>query len=198
MEAISCGECSWIVPDEFWTHSGSVRCPTCKKDVQITLFPAIGRAHTGALPELLAEETEASCFYHPESRAAVPCDECGRFLCRLCDLELDGRHLCPACFQAGISSRKLANLEQRRTMYDTVALALATFPVLLLWPALVGAPAALYVIVRRWRAPGSIVPRTRIRFYLAAVFALAEIAGIAVIIWAIVRLPRLTSVPSGQ
>ena len=50
-------------------------------------------------------------------------------------------------------------------------------PALLIWPAIVGAPAALYVIVRRWRAPGSVVPRTRIRFYLAALFALGESPG---------------------
>jgi len=46
--------------------------------------------------------------------------------------------------------------------------------------------------VRRWNAPLSILPRTRIRFYLAALFALAEIAGIVFLVWAIVRLPGRT------
>jgi hypothetical protein len=34
------------------------------------------------------------------------------------------------------------------------------------------------------------LPRTRVRFYLAALFALAEQAGVVVLIWAIARLPR--------
>ena len=76
-------------------------------------------------------------------------------------------------------------------MCDTIALALATFPALLIWPAIIGAPAALYVVIRRWRAPLSILPRTRIRFYLAALFALAELVGIGLLIWAIARVPRL-------
>lgn len=61
-------------------------------------------------------------------------------------------------------------------MYDSLALAISTFPVLLFWPALVGAPWALFLVFRRWSAPSSIVPRTKIRFVLAALFAAAEIA----------------------
>jgi uncharacterized paraquat-inducible protein A len=188
--AISCGGCSWPVPVEGWNRGEDVRCPGCGQKVQVEIFPAIARPTAGALPEAIGAETEASCFYHHESRAAVPCDQCGRFLCRLCDLEIDGRHLCTTCYQSGVSTGKLETLETRRTMYDSVALALATFPALLLSPAVFGAPAALYVVLRRWRAPGSVVPRTRIRFYLAAVLALAEIVGIVVIVWTLVKMPR--------
>ncbi len=75
-------------------------------------------------------------------------------------------------------------------MYDSVALAFAVLPALLIWPVLVGAPAALWVVFRRWRSPGSIVPRTRLRYYLAALIALAEIAGMIAVIWAIAHVPR--------
>ena len=75
-------------------------------------------------------------------------------------------------------------------MYDTVALALATIPAVFLWPVLVTAPAALWVVARRWNAPGSLVSRTRIRFYLAALFALAEIVGAGFLIWAFLRISR--------
>jgi hypothetical protein len=149
------------------------------------VFPAIAGTRGGALPEAIAGDSEASCFYHPESRAAVPCDRCGRFLCRLCDIEIEGCHLCPACFQSGVSSSKLHTVETRRTMYDSVALALATLPALMIWPMVIGAPATLWVIFRRWRSPGSIVPRSRIRFYLAGFLAVAQIAGILVLIWTI-------------
>src|SRR5271166_5060845 len=97
-QAISCGDCSWPVPVESWNRGEGIRCPGCGLRVQVVVFPATKRTQAGALPETLGGEAEASCFYHPESRAAVPCDECGRFLCRLCDLEVEGRHLCPSCF----------------------------------------------------------------------------------------------------
>ena len=153
-------------------------------------FPAVAANRAGSLPEAIAAESEASCFYHAGSRAAIPCDQCGRFLCQLCDIEIGGRHLCPACFQAGVAERKIDLVETRRTMYDSVALAFAVLPALLIWPVLVGAPAALWVVFRRWRSPGSIVPRTRLRYYLAALIALAEIAGMIAVIWAIAHVPR--------
>jgi hypothetical protein len=171
------------IPAESWNRDSGVRCRVCGQIVQVAVFPAIERARAGALPEAVEAETEASCFYHPTSRAAVPCDECGRFLCRLCEIEVDRRHLCPRCFQSGVASNKLEVVETSRTMYDTTALVLATFPVLLFWPPVICAPVALYMVIRHWRAPGSVVPRTRVRYYLAGVLALAEIAGIGFLIF---------------
>jgi hypothetical protein len=139
----------------------------------------------GALPESVEAETEASCFYHSSSRAAVHCDECGRFLCRLCEIEIDGRRLCPRCFEAGVSTNKLESMVTSRTMYDTIALALATLPALLTWPMIIGAPFALYVAIRRWRAPGSIVPRTKVRFVIAILLALAELGFMGFLIFVI-------------
>ncbi|HTS76455.1 MAG TPA: hypothetical protein VMG40_09645 [Bryobacteraceae bacterium] len=190
MTELRCGECSWPVPLEAWNRDGAVRCPVCGASILMAVFPAIGRKRAGAQPEAVIADSEASCFYHPASRAVVPCDECGRFLCSLCEIEIDSRRLCPKCFEAGVASNRLQAAETRRTMYDTIALSLATFPALLFWPAIVGAPAALYTIVRRWRTPLSIVPRTRVRYYLAALLALAEIAGAVLLIGAIMRLPR--------
>jgi hypothetical protein len=189
-EHLVCGECSFPIRVEFWNLENGFRCPGCGRNVQAAVFPAMDRALPSSLPEAVGAEGEASCFYHPQNRAAVACDGCGRFLCRLCDLEIDGRHLCSACFQTGLSAHKLENVETRRTMYDSIALALATLPAVLFWPVVFTAPAALYVVVRRWREPGSLLPRTRIRFWLAALFAVAEIVGVGVAVWALMELPR--------
>lgn len=187
MQAICCGECSWPVPVEFWNRGEGVRCPGCSHRVEALVFPAIEGQRAGAQPEAVIAETEASCFYHPSSRAAIPCEECGRFLCHLCDIEIDGRHLCPVCFQSGVRGNKLEAAETHRTLYDTVALALATLPGLLFWPAIVAAPWALFIVVRRWRAPLSVTPRWRIRFYLAALFALTEIGFLGFVFWIFVQ-----------
>jgi len=185
---ICCGECSSPIPPEYWNQEANLHCLTCGCRVMVVAFPAIARKPAGMFPDAIELESEASCFYHPQSRATVPCEECGRFLCRLCDLEIDGEHLCPQCFQSGVRTRKLTKLETRRTMYDTIALALAAWPALLIWPAVLTAPASLFIVFRRWRAPGSLVPRTRIRFYLAGLFALAEIAFATFTIWTISQL----------
>jgi len=187
-QAICCGECSTPVPAESWNRAG-VRCRGCGQTLQVAVFPAIELVRSGALPEAIEIETEASCFYHPSSRAAIPCDECGRFLCRLCEIEIDGRHLCPTCFETGVSANKL-NVEASRTMYDSIALALATLPTLLTWPVIIGAPAALYVAIRRWRAPGSIVPRTRVRYYLALLFVLVDLGLIGAMVFGIIMASR--------
>ncbi len=182
-DAIVCAVCSWPVPKEFWNREEGSRCRSCGQTIRVSVFPAIDRATAGAAPETLQGETESSCFYHPQSRAAKVCEECGRFLCALCDLEVEGRHICPRCFESGVSEHKIQTAEPRRVMYDNMALALATVPFILIWPCLIAAPWSLVIVVTRWNAPSSVVPRTKIRFLLAVVFALAELGFIVFVIY---------------
>ena len=188
LDAIVCAACAWPVPREFWNRDEGVRCGGCGQTVRVSVFPAINAAASGAAPEALQGETEASCFYHPQSRASTVCDECGRFLCALCDLEVEGRHICPRCFESGVSAHKIQTAEPRRAMHDTTALALATLPFLLIWPALIAAPWSLVIVVSRWNAPSSVVPRTKIRFILAALFAVAEIGFIVFVIYMMTKV----------
>jgi DNA-directed RNA polymerase subunit RPC12/RpoP len=181
---IVCASCSLPVPEDLWNTHEEVRCRWCGRNMRALVFPAINRTQLGASPAALQGETEASCFYHPQSRAAQVCQDCGRFLCNLCDLEVDGRHICPRCFDTVPAEMA----DTRRPMYDTMALAMSTLPALMFWPALVGAPWALFMVIRRWNAPSSIVPRTKIRFILAALFALAEIAFIVFTIYMMTKV----------
>jgi len=187
-DSIACGGCSWPVPRESWNCEEGVRCGGCGRTVRVSAFPAIGVHMVGAVPEALRGETEAGCFYHPQSRAATVCQECGRFLCALCDLEVEGRHLCPRRFESGVGAHKIQTAESRRVMYDSMSLALATFPFLLIWPALIGAPWSLFIVVTRWNAPSSVVPRTKIRFIIAALFAVAELGFIVFMIYALTQV----------
>jgi hypothetical protein len=194
-DAIACAVCSTPVPREYWNRQAGVRCSGCGNPVHVSVFPAILRVTAAAAPQSLEVETEASCFYHPQSRAARVCDECGRFLCTLCDLEIEGRHICPRCFESGVSTHKIETAEPRRVMYDTVALALATLPFLMIWPAIIGAPWSLFVVVRHWNSPASVVPRTKIRFILATVFALAQIGFLIFVISMMSRIGPPRPVP---
>jgi hypothetical protein len=189
---IRCGACAWPLPPESWNPESAAACPGCGTRTQVIAFPALARVHIGTAPETVIGEAEASCFYHSQNRAESPCDECGRFLCRLCELDVDGRRICPGCFSAGVRGRKIQEVDTKRTLYDSIALALSTLPVLLFWPALVGAPMSLYMVIRHWNSPRSILPRTRVRFYIAGIFAITEIGLFVVGIVSLIRyLPSL-------
>jgi len=165
-------------------------CPHCHKHIQAIVFRAFGGSGAGATAQQILTGAEASCFYHPGNQAATPCDECGRFLCHLCDLSVDGRHLCPNCFQSGVKQRRISAFDGQRTLHDTIALALATLPPFMIWPVVFSAPLTLYWVIRYWKAPPSLVPRTRIRFYLAALFALTQIGFMVAVILSMIYLPR--------
>jgi hypothetical protein len=123
------------------------------------------------------EQGQAECYHHPGRPAKVPCAQCGRFLCELCEVELDGRSLCFACVKAGRDSRLETRLDTRRTHFDSLALSLAIFPALFIFPTIITAPAALYVALRYWKRPPMILPRTRWRNIVAILLALAQIAA---------------------
>lgn len=175
---INCGQCGKALPSQLWNTGQLAACPHCADQQQVEVFPALYRKAQATAGEALLVEGESSCFYHPQKRAAVACENCGRFLCALCEVEFAGRRLCPACIESGKSKKKIKNLETQRFLYDDLALALTILPIILgFFPTIVTAPIALFISIRHWNSPTSVLPRTRIRFVLAILIALAEIAG---------------------
>ncbi len=175
---IQCPKCqAWLLEGVFNQPQMSP-CPACGVPLQVEVFPALfRRLQPGQGGETILVEGVSSCFYHPQKKAVLPCQGCGRFLCALCDCELNGQHFCPACLEAGKARGKIKNLEDRRTLYDGIALSLAILPMLLFYFTIFTAPAALYVAIRYWNAPRSIVHTTRIRLIAAIIIALMQIAG---------------------
>ena len=127
--------------------------------------------------EAVTSNEEASCFYHPASQAAVPCAACGRFLCSVCDLEIDGRHLCPGCLERGGDSGAADRLVTERTLWDRIALSLAVLPMLIFYFTLITAPMAVFIALRYWRSPLGLVTLNRFRFVLALAIAGLQIVG---------------------
>jgi hypothetical protein len=88
--------------------------------------------------------------------------------------------LCPGCFEKGRTKGRIKNLENHRTCYDTIALLVAAVPLVMIvfpWFTIFTAPLAIYLTVRHWKAPTSIIRRTKIRFILAFILAGGQIAG---------------------
>jgi len=153
-------------------------CIACGVISEIETFPAFfQQAAVGQAGERILIEGEAGCFYHSDKKATVHCSGCGRFLCALCDVELNGQHLCLGCLESNQRKGQLAELETRRTVYDSAALSLALWPILI-WPfTLVTAPIAAFLAVLSWFRPNSLVRGGRLRSIVALVIATAQIAG---------------------
>src|SRR5690349_9939788 len=127
-----CPNCQLPLPGNLCNTTAPAVCPGCEKRIHADVFPAMFRAQAEGRPaEAILEEGVSSCFYHEGKKAVVPCDGCGRFLCALCDVELNQQHLCPTCVDKSRTKGTLINLETRRTVYDTTAMTLALGPVLL-------------------------------------------------------------------
>ncbi|HLX94629.1 MAG TPA: hypothetical protein VKU37_02685 [Verrucomicrobiae bacterium] len=175
---IQCPRCqAWLLEGVF-NQPELVPCPACGVPLQTEIFPAFFRPiNPGRAGEAVMVEGESSCFYHPQKKAVRPCDGCGRFLCALCDCEFNGQHFCPACLETGKTRGRIKNLENQRMRYDSIALALAIYPLLLFYFTLITAPISLFVAIRYWNAPRSLVHRTRIRHVAAITLALLQMTG---------------------
>ena len=190
---IYCPNCKAALIDGVFNRQELVPCPSCATPVEIEVFPAMFRPRAeGQAGEAVMMEGEAGCFYHPQKKAVLPCDGCGRFLCALCDCEHQGQHFCPTCLAAGQKKRTIRSLDNFRVRYDHIAMALVIWPFLLsfffigtlLMPFT--APAAIVVALKYWKSPLGLTQRSRLRFILAIVLASLQLAGIVLLIIAII------------
>jgi hypothetical protein len=176
--AVACPSCQNSLPGALCNTGAMTHCPSCDNRIHVEVFPAFFKtSDTGRTGETLLEEGVSSCFYHEQKKAVVHCDACGRFLCALCDLDFNGRHLCPACLQSGKKKGELPELENRRTTYDSAALSTAMLPLLIFPLTLITGPLAVFLAVFSLFRPSSLIPRTRIRSWLALAIGLLQVGG---------------------
>jgi hypothetical protein len=178
MGYVVCGGCEARIPPSNWNQEFPVPCPVCAREVAVTVFPVALHPPKPMLPEVVVTGQEASCYNHAGNKAVAPCDECGRFLCALCDLDAAGGHICPACFER----RETPALHERMN-YDTMALALVTLPMALCWLPVITTPAALFFAFKHWNAPSPVFPRSRWRLWLTVLIAVLQVA---VVTWFVV------------
>jgi hypothetical protein len=179
--AVSCPECGFELKPVFFESAEFHSCNVCGKDVSLRTFPAMYRPpELISAAELARGEEEASCFYHDSKKAVQTCSSCGRFICALCAAEFGGEVLCPGCVvateqQIATTKNRPGKLERERTLYDSLALLMATWPALTISFSIFGAPAAVYLAIRYWKRPSSIVRRFGYRKHLALILGLAQI-----------------------
>ena len=175
---VPCPKCRVPLLPAAFNQSEMSPCPACRVPLQVDIFPAFFRKiNPGKSGEAVMVDGESSCFYHPAKKAVLPCDSCGRFLCALCDGELNGQHFCPACLETGKTKGKIKSLDNQRTLYDSIALALAVYPLLIFYFTVITAPMSLFIAIRYWKSPLGLMRRSKIRFVIAIILALLQITG---------------------
>ena len=174
---IHCTNCKSTLP----TNIGSleaVGCPSCGKELDLHVFPAFFRQLTAAREQKLSLDGESDCYVHSGKKAEHVCDMCGRFMCALCDLELDGQHLCPSCLNSGREKGKLEKLKRDVMRYDHLALTISLVMIFLWYFAVFISPYIWYLSIRHWNKKESPVQQwTRLRFSIASLIALLAFAG---------------------
>lgn len=170
---LTCPRCGASLPQHFrWMRL----CSACGTNVRVDLFRAALRAtERGQAGETILDETESSCFYHPVKRAVVPCEICGRFLCALCDLNVEGKHVCPTCLSREQTEDKGQRPKDKRTLYDLLASHIVILMLLpcgwYVMPFL--AAIVVYLCLRYWNAPRSVLSPGRWRLVVSVSFAVA-------------------------
>lgn len=181
---VHCSKCNTALVDGVFNLPDFTPCPSCKSPLQVEVFPALLRPITpGSKGEAVMADGEAGCFYHPQKKAVRPCDGCGRFLCALCDCVMDGRHYCPSCLESGRTKGKIKNLQNTRTLYDSIALALTIIPILFFYLTFITAPLALFIAIRHWNTPTSLVRNNKAGYIVAIVFASLQICAWIAVLW---------------
>jgi len=175
---LTCTKCRLPLPPELGAGFAPSHCPGCGSTLWVHVFPALHRRlDVGHRGESILVEGEASCFYHPEKRAAVPCSRCGRFLCQLCDVTLGEEHVCASCMHSGQTKGTLGKLQNQRLLWDSIALAVAIIPLLIVTPTIITAPIAIVLAAISLKKPTSILRRSRWRSWVALVIGLLTALG---------------------
>lgn len=175
-----CPRCGHKLPVEMLRLGSHVECTVCHASFQGEIFPALFREQErGQRAESLADDAEASCFFHLQNRAVQACGTCGRFVCALCALELPSGVVCPDCFS---NDRAVASsapvLEKSRRIWSSVAAWLLGISFLFFWPlTLATAPVACCMAIYGMRQPGSLTGRGWWRNVAVLIVGLIVVAG---------------------
>lgn len=196
--AITCPKCLHPVFPSGPPALGSAEepCNRCGATLVLETFPRLysGESSTtnDARNALLAQEGEAVCHFYPELQAQTVCDECGCFMSQKAAIAWGEKTLCLPCLHQLREAKNRDDFSARRTLVDNVGLALVG---LLLPLSLFTGPIAVVYLLRNRKKPGSLVPRSRFRWWLALGIAISVTVGwfLLITFWILSLVNAITS-----
>lgn len=197
MTIVRCAACQALIPDRIFREGQAVECPSCERSMRSVLLPALYRSPLAAVPEAPGGppgEGETACFYDPARKATGACDHCGVFVSEAWSAKWGTQTVCLKCLDQLRSKTKDQRFEGSRKLWDNIALGAALGPyamaamlaasvlglIFISLPLLataVTAPAAIFIAIRFWSAPRSLVPRGVARLVIALTVSLLTIAA---------------------
>ena len=173
--ALRCPACDGELLISELQSAATNSCPACEKALTVRWYPALTRKETDKAGRRILLEEESACFFHESKQAESLCEDCGRYLCALCEIVFEGKTLCPACLETAQEKESMDSLVRERFRHDSLALMLALLPILL-WPiTIITAPAAVVYAIFRWNSAGSLVRSGKRGFAAAILLGLAQI-----------------------
>jgi hypothetical protein len=172
---LTCPRCGESLPLNLFVAGQSGRCPACYSQVEAYIFPEFHKDSAVRSEIHLALEQEAVCYFHSRYRAKNPCDNCGRFLCEICAINVGSRQLCAECLSQLRRQKNETGLVHYSALFDNVSLFLVTAPVITIFfwfLTIFSAPVSLFLSFYYWPRQWNLLPRSRIRFVLAILFSL--------------------------
>jgi hypothetical protein len=171
-------------------------CTSCHRELQVRVLPAVfGAANKPpALPPGEGQEGETWCFYDPSRKASHSCSHCGVFVSEAWAAKWGEEVVCLKCLDELRTTSLDTRFQSKRVLWDNVVLGLAVGPWLLSVAfvftlffyflamfstllTLITAPAALFVGLRYWNAPRSLVPRGKGRLVTGLGLAVLQMLG---------------------
>lgn len=175
---LACPSCKTDISVSKETDGKMIECTECNSNIEVFLFPELFARTEAVRANNVSEiDQEACCFFHENKVATSHCTQCGRFICKLCELDIGDECLCPSC-ASGDNKTKKVSLKNRSVLYDKIALYLTLYPVLLIitfYFTIFTAPLGIIVAIRYWNRQETILPRGKWRFIVALIIGVIEV-----------------------
>lgn len=196
MAWVKCSVCGFLQSATVADSGPNHRCSTCRRPFEFRIFPAIQKSATPEAPPPLPEDPpgpgEAVCFYSPSRRATQSCSHCGVFISDAWAAQWGNETVCLKCLGDLRQKGGSQQFEVSRTLWDNIAYTLSLAPIAvgtLLLMTVIGmsfgilaymmtaitAPIAIFLSLRYWNAPRSLVPRGRRRLWVAIILSVVQL-----------------------
>lgn len=198
----TCFQCGHILEPLPLNEPVEFSCAGCGAHYHMAVYgEALREQFPQETPEPAVSGTDAVCFYHQDNIAAASCNQCGRFVCRVCAMKCRGRMYCPVCLRRATYTGDDPTLRFEYIRQDRLALAIAFLPLGISWLALFAlfedaglalgmffgiffttsfltVPLALFLVIRYWKKAEAPLGRPRRRLALAL-----ALAGFQLVLW---------------
>lgn len=182
---IPCPKCGGTFRLKDYLGKNTIRCKSCNTEVNVNIFPSLFQPiKKGQSAEKVVEELESSCFNHVEKKAVSICDDCGIYICALCEIDRGEKKICSACFNQSLVGEKADELTRDYRQYSKIG-------AYLLWGMLftygITAPISLFYSIKNYgKTEGFFRGRKNLKasinIIIASLFSLGGLIGILYLI----------------